>query len=235
MRATINKLTDMNTEQNDVPLSWKEQRKQQWKLLYANKKLLRNFLVISGVIITSGLLLTVGYFVSSKAHQANSLQNKRSELIIRDLNEINAEIQEISRNPKNSQQQAALQMIEQDLVGLQHVAIETAKSSDIQKVSSQISSIKEDVDMQMNDLKQAVSENLGHKDYLEATALPFHVISVDVIAGQPYVSVNYANHVSPLAVSDLLSGWRLITADYDSGSAEFENEKKQYVKVNLQG
>jgi len=65
--------------------------------------------------------------------------------------------------------------------------------------------------------------------------LPFHVLAVDVIAGEAYVSVDYAHHVSPMALDDLLGSWRLDSADYDSNTAEFVNEKNQFVRVNLKG
>ena len=165
-----------------------------------------------------------------------SLQNKRSEAILRELNDINSVLHNVESNPSNTkQQQLALQTLEKDIASTQKSMIDVAKSTDIQKVSSQIALVKDDIDSQISDLKKAVSKSIGSKEYLDASALPFHVISVDVIAGQPYVSVEYASHVSPLSAGDLLVGWRVVSAEYDTGISEFVNEKNQYVKVSLQG
>ena len=60
------------------------------------------------------------------------------------------------------------------------------------------------------------------------------MVSVDRIAGLPYVSVDYAKHISPLAVGDQLAGWRVMAAYFDAGVAEFVNDKDQYVKVVIQ-
>jgi hypothetical protein len=165
-----------------------------------------------------------------------SLQNKRSEVILLELQDINSVLHHVEDNPLNSkQQQMALQSLERNIVSTQKAMIDVAKVSDIQKVSGQITSVKDDIDSQMNDIKKAIAENRGSKQFLDTSTLPFHIVSVDVIAGQPYVSVKYASHISPLAIGDLLTGWRVVNADYESGIAEFVNEKNQYVKVSLQG
>jgi hypothetical protein len=187
-------------------------------------------------------LLCAGIYWFGISHQSNtvtdliSLQNKRSETILRQLNEINLIVQGVASNPDNTkQQQLVLQALEKDMSIIQKSIVEMAKISDIQQVTNQVALIKNDVDTQMIDIKKSVSASTGGKQYLENSALPFHVISVDVIAGQSYVSVNYANHISPLGMNDILVGWRLTAADYDNGMVEFANEKNQYVKVSLQG
>lgn len=193
---------------------------------------------ISFVMLTIGLCgVIIAYRYQSRLHESHlsSLQMKRNEQILHVLNDVNGQLASLSKTPANNVQKQALLKIENDLVGLQQSIIEVAKSSDIQKVSSQISSVKEDMDEHMSDIKRAVSDSMGNKQFLNANVLPFHVISIDVIGGQPYVSVNYADHVTPVGVSDVLAGWRLILADYDASVAEFVNDKDQYVKVSLQG
>ncbi len=87
----------------------------------------------------------------------------------------------------------------------------------------------------MLDLKKSVSSSLGNKEYLDSSLLPFQVISIDVIGGEPYISINYADHISPLGVGDLLVGWRVTSADSDQGIAVFVNEKNQFIRISLQG
>ena len=212
---------------------WMNEFYSEIRIIWGEKKVL---------IISTGLISAVLLFsIISGNKKTNvtdlvSLQNKRSETILRELNEINSVLHDVESNPFNTkQQQMSLQSLEKDIASTQKSMVDVAKSTDIQKVSNQISLVKDDIDSQMGDLKKAVSKSIGSKEYLDASVLPFHVISVDVIAGQPYVSINYANHISPLAIGDLLTGWRVVNADYDSGIAEFSNEKNQYVKVSLQG
>jgi hypothetical protein len=194
------------------------------------------------LLIFISIPITLLWFALFFSHSHNSesdldtTQIKRSETIMRELSQINAVLHDVESNPVNTkQQQIALQTLEQNITSIQKSIIGVAKGDDIQKVSSQIASVKEDFDVQISDLKKTVSEGSNSKQYIEASTLPFHVISVDVIAGQSYVSVEYANHISPLAIGDVLAGWRTVNADYDAGVCEFVNEKNQYVKVNIHG
>lgn len=165
-----------------------------------------------------------------------STQNKRSEISLRQLNEINSVIHNLEINPSNTKSQLdTLHVLEKNIEIIKASMIDIAKNTDIQKVSNQVESIKDEINSQLGDLKTLISQSIGKKDYLDASTLPFHVISIDVIAGQPYVSVQYENIVSPLSIGDLLAGWRVINISFESGIVEFENEKDQYIKVSLQG
>jgi hypothetical protein len=148
---------------------------------------------------------------------------------------IQKQVDIFSGNTNNPKQQSVLNTIQSELSTLRESMVEVAKTSDIQKVSSQITSVKDDVDIKMSDMMHAVTSFNGGKQYLDLNALPFHVLSVDMIAGLPYVSVDYSNHVSPLTVGDWLAGWQVVAAYNEAGVAEFVNDKNQYVKVIVQG
>ena len=75
----------------------------------------------------------------------------------------------------------------------------------------------------------------GSKAYLDAKTLPFQVISIDVMAEQPLVSIDYDHRRMPLSRGDTLAGWQITEADYASSTVEFKNNQDQYVKVSLQG
>lgn len=200
------------------------------------KLIKRKHLIGVGVAIVAVTGFSLMMYIKSPRDQFVSMQLKKSDTILRELGDINSQIQKISLNPSESKlAEAAFTKIQDDLAAIHQSVADIAKSSEIQKVSSEIELVRNDVDTQMGDIKKAVSESMGNKQYLEPSALPFQVVSVDMIGGQPYVSVNYEDHVSPLGVSDLLAGWRLTSADYDAGYAEFVNAKNNFVKVNLQG
>lgn len=163
----------------------------------------------------------------------STLQIKHNEKILSELNDIEIQLKSLANNPSSNAQKQELLQIENHIVELQKSMVEVAKSSDIQTIVNQISSVKDTMNEQMSDIKKTVSGGMGNKEYLDADVLPFKVITIDVIGEQSYVSVNYEDHVTPIAVSDVIAGWRLIFADYDANIAEFRNDKKQYVKVSL--
>lgn len=213
---------------------WMTEFYDQLRLILKSKKCL--------LILSLSSLFVIGSvsFIPShkeiKTPDSASLQNKRNKIILHELEDISSVLHDIANNPLNSkQQQMALQSLEKNILITQKAMGDVARISDIQKVSGQISSVKDDIDTQMTDMKKVISEGMASHPFLDASVLPFHVISVDVIAEQPYVSVEYANHISPLAIGDVLTGWRVIRADYESGLVEFENEKNQVVKVSIHG
>lgn len=161
------------------------------------------------------------------------LQYHRSEMILQKVNAIQSEIEYLSRNANQNQQLRSLERIEKDMGNAQHSLIDLAKTSDIQKVYSQLESIKEVINIKMTDIKHWVSTEKEHKHYLPPSHLPFHLTAIDMIGGEPYVTVDDDNHTFPMSIGDTLTGWRLIAADFESGFAEFMNANKQYVKITL--
>lgn len=194
-----------------------------------------NFLHIvvgSFIILPLIIFLYVSYPHENKVEAQNK---KHNEIVLNELSDINNQMKIIVNHPDQVRMYQALQSIKNDAGDIQKSVKDVAKTTDIQKVSNQINGIKEDVDNQISDLKKTVVSGMSNKQVLDPAALPFHVISIDVIAGQSYVTVDYANHILPIAIGDLLAGWRVNSADYDSRVAEFVNEKNQFVQINLQG
>ncbi len=191
----------------------------------------KTYLIIAGLV---GLMLWGMFFYHLIANKRVLMaQTQRSEVILRALKTIQAQLDIFAGSTNNPKQQSVLNTIQNELTALHGSMVEIAKTSDIQKVSSQITSVKNDVDVKMSDMMHAVMTRVGSKEYLDVKALPFHVIAVDIIAGLPYVSVDYNNHVSPLTVGDSLAGWQVVSAYNEAGVAEFVNDKNQYVKVVL--
>jgi hypothetical protein len=58
-------------------------------------------------------------------------------------------------------------------------------------------------------------------NYIDSRALPFELVSIDVIEGNPLVSVNYNHTTIPLEAGFNLAGWQLLTANYENQTAEF--------------
>lgn len=203
-----------------------------------NKK---NKWIIPGLAIGLGLLLLIVIIISIQnqstvVSKLASSENKRTITILNALSDTNAQLQQLSNTPQNSASfKTALSNITSDLSTIQKTANELAKSSEVEKVSSQLSSMQNDVDTQMLDIKKAVASSSDAKQYLDQKVLPFQVISIDVISQQPFVSINYANHITPMAVGDTVAGWKITAANYDVSQVEFKNTHDQYIKIALQG
>lgn len=212
---------------------WSSELHNQINLLWQERKYF--ILTIIGFLIFLYVAMSAGHKNSTIAN-AISMQNKRIETILHDITAVNAIIQEANSNQfYTKQQQAALQTLEKNILETQQSLINVAKTSDIQKISTQIINIKENMDSQLNDIKKIIAQDDNKKHYINENPLPFHVISIDVIAGQTYISMEYDNYISLLSVGDALAGWKVINIDFNNMSAEFENETHQYYKFVLQG
>lgn len=193
------------------------------KFKYFSTKDVVYIYLIPGILI---LLMTFTFLhlVKNSHHETQSV-SAQLNTVQRALNQLSYH----NQNPENFNK--TLSHINNNLSSLEKSVDQSAKSSDINKITAQTEVIKQNID----ELKKLVAENDDGKEYLDAKALPFKVISVDVISEQPFVSINYQHHITPLGIGDTIAGWQIVSADYDMGEAEFKNSKDQYVKVNLQG
>lgn len=189
--------------------------------------------VLSAPIIITSLILLLSIIVALHSWQeAGSQQNKRMMFVLRKLSNIQSDINLFSKSLNQKEQKMMLDKIERSLDQTKQSIEPLAKMSDIKNISSQLASAQTEVDKRISELQETI-KNPDNKQYLNSNVLPFHVITVDVIAGQPYVSIDTNGLILPLSISDSMSGWRLIAADFETGFAEFMNEKMQYVKINI--
>lgn len=196
---------------------------------HANK-----FFFYGSSLIGLALLLLLIFMLH---HQDSSLSdlsvhdNEHTNVVLNQLENINSQLQQLANNPVNSKQvQAALLNITQDIAVVKAATLKD--QIDLKNVSQQVISMHTDVNSQMEEMRNTLANNIS-KHYLDSHLLPFQVLSVDVISGQPFVSINYAHHITPLMVGDSLAGWQITAADYASGVVEFKNAKDQYIQISL--
>jgi len=172
------------------------------------------------------ILLILLELIFSTFHVRAANQN-----VLHRLDDINRQIVQISADNNRENFNASLSSINQEMKAIKSSVDETAKVTDVQKVSTQISSLTQAIEA----LKKIMSTNSNGKEYLDKSELPFSVNTIDVIAETPFVSVNYKHAAMPLEAGDSLGGWQLVSADYGSGKVEFKNDQSQYVDVVVQG
>jgi len=188
---------------------------------YLNKEM---FMLIIPIILIILIIFSFLHFAWKSDHETQSVTAQ--------LNTVQRAISQLSYHNQNPEDfKETLSSISNNMSALQKSVDQSAKSSDVDKITAQTTLIKQNID----ELKKLVAESDNGKEYLDVKNLPFKVISVDVISEQPFVSIDYQNHITPLGVGDTVAGWEIVSADYDNAAAEFKNNKDQYVKVNLQG
>lgn len=188
---------------------------------YLNKEMI---LMVIPIILIILIIFSFLHFAWKTNHDTQSVTAQ--------LNTVQRALNQLSYHNQNPEDfKDTLNSISNNMSSLQKSIDQSAKSSDVDKITAQITVITQSV----GELKKLVAESGNGKEYLDANSLPFKVISVDVISQQPFVSIDYQNHITPLGIGDTVAGWEIVSADYDNAAAEFKNSKDQYVKVNLQG
>jgi chaperonin cofactor prefoldin len=204
-----------------------------FRLNSKNKKVISAYTSGLGLILLIVIIFLIHHVTSSVSSFAVD-EKSQTQTIVAQLSDVNKQLQTLSSSSQDTNEfREALAKVSKDVSVIGKTVGNLAKASDVREVSSEISSMHSDVDEQMLDLKRVVANS--SKGYLDPKVLPFHVISLDVISEQPFVSIDYDHHLTPLTIGDSMAGWQITSADYSSGEVEFKNDHNQYVKVLLQG
>lgn len=83
----------------------------------------------------------------------------------------------------------------------------------------------------MKDQLNVIQQLSQPGNYIDQSNLPFSVQNIDNVSGQAVVTVSYNKLLTPISVGESLAGWTLISADYASQCAVFQNSKAQLVKA----
>lgn len=131
---------------------------------------------------------------------------------------------------------------ENDIVKLeaQMHTLTTSVSQLATQMNETLASSIQNSDLKLQEGLSAVSQSLDAMkqtkqpiQYLKPSDLPFEVIAIDSIEGQPIVSANYDYKTTPLDVGFNLAGWELLNANYAKQRAEFVNKQHQHVVIQL--
>ena len=179
-------------------------------------------------------LLAMGWcFFQHETTQKQQLANQDTSLMTA-LGDIRSQLNAVSDSQgSNSKLNQAIDSLNEKEEHIQSAVARLPEADAINQMASQLNTLPNEIESQLSDLKNKLVIGTDSKTYLEPTALPFKVVSIDVIGGLPYVSINYDNHIEPISEEDSVAGWQLTTVDYAIQTAEFVNSQQQYVKMQL--
>jgi hypothetical protein len=181
-----------------------------------------------GVFFTLWIfLISFGFVLFQKNdHLSKSMlqmEKTRETALIEQISNIRAQLDKLGVGTQNATQASNMNRA---LVTLEKEVTGTAKSEELQKIAA-------DMESRLDELEKTVTDSAYAKHYVDAKTLPFQVVSVDVISGQVFVSVDYERRMVPLGIGDSLAGWKVIDADYDHVSVELVNNQGQYIKIDV--
>ncbi len=194
----------------------------------SNQKLYLIYIVFSIFVLMVGVIVLFDNLYRTE-QSANSVDH-RSLVMLSQLHDLRGQLQQIADNTNNPATiRNTISSLTGELDKIEKAVSDNAKTSDVKKVSDQLVTVQSD----LSDLEKIISTQFNTKKYMDAKGLPFQVNHLDMISGQPFVSVDYDHHITPLGIGDSLNGWTLSAADYAGQAVEFSNTQGQYVKINL--
>lgn len=125
--------------------------------------------------------------------------------------------------------------LKSDLVTLITEINQIAKDNS-QVITSEITKGDGQLDTKLDTIKKslsAIEAQNGHHKVIDASNLPFEVISIDNIEENDVATVKYDDHTLPIELNDSIAGWTLTAANTEDQKAEFENKDQNYIDINL--
>lgn len=183
-------------------------------------------LLVMGVFMI--VLISLFHRDEQLARAVIQLENKRTAQLRDQMSDVRAQLEKLSSATNSQELKPVFNQLNSEIEGVEKDLTAVAKSAELEKVSNSI-------DSHFDELEKVLATTDDAKQYVDAKALPFTVVSVDVIAQQPFVSVEYDHRVMPVGVGESVAGWKLTSADYDITAVEFKNAQGKYVKVTALG
>lgn len=207
---------------------------------------------ILGVISTTIFVLLIVVMISVAGNEKKQSQQSisatntttKKALVVAELSgkleDINAQLAKINnavetdKTLSNQQKQG----FEKEIATITGSMSGIAKESTVTAVSNTLSQDTAVLTKKVDSLQEAVtalSSEVQQGDFIDAKNLPFEIQSIDMWNGQAYASIKLNNHTQLLAKNDEQMGWVVMSLNYSTQQAVLENNKKQFIKVQLRG
>jgi hypothetical protein len=201
------------------------------RLIKQQKALLVIGAILTGMMMVGGYAWHENFFVSTTIHKKNGNDHRQ---LVQQLNEVAIKMAAIEHHLATDPL-IYIEKIQLDLAKLKERTEQVALESR-QVISHQIEQATLDLNQHLTVLTARLEKLEKEKTqavYLFPSSLPFEIQHIDTIQQSTIVTVYYDNTTFPLEVGDYLAGWKLISVDFTEQKAEFINQKRQHVVVDL--
>ncbi len=171
------------------------------------------------------LFFGLAFFVKHETTQIKLISHvstEREAEILLTLNDLQLQINSIKADHEQ------IKAVKETITHLEHTAATEesvsglAKATQLERISDQLQKLQKSYSF-----KKAIflRKKQAHPSKAVKASLPFHIKSLDIMAGQPFVSVEYQQNTLPLRINDSLADWKVIKIDMTTGVSLWENLK----------
>ncbi len=173
-------------------------------------------------VILATLFVGLAFYVKQETTQIKlifQVSEERQANILSSLNEIQSQMESLKADHEQIQSlQASLTHLQETMAKEQSLT-NLAKSTEVQQIARELQKLKP-AHRSSDSLKK-----MHRKSQSIPVTLPFRVKSLDIMADQPYASVEYQQNTLPLRVNDQLAGWKAIDINITDGKVVWEHLK----------
>lgn len=174
-------------------------------------------------LILAILFVGLAFYVKQETTQIKfifQVSAERQANILSALNDIQSQMAALNKAGHEQIQslQTSLTHLQESVAKEQSLA-HLAQSAEVQQLAKQLQQLGS-VHHSAHPLKKT-----RRKSHDIPMTLPFRVKSLDMIADQPYVSVEYQDNTLPLRANDQLAGWKAININLTDGKVVWKHLK----------
>ena len=173
-------------------------------------------------VILATLFVGLAFYVKQETTQIKlifQVSEERQANILSRLNDMQSQLNDLKADHESIQSlQTSLTHLQQTVATEQSLN-SLAKSAEVQQIAQQLQQL-----VSVNHASRLL-KNKHPKSPLIPVTLPFRVKSLDVIADQLYVSVEYQQNTLPIKINDQLAGWKAIEMNMTDAKVVWENLK----------
>lgn len=173
-------------------------------------------------VILATLFVGLAFYVKQETTQIKlifQVSEERQANILSALNDIQSQIAALKADHEQIQSlQASLTHLQETMAKEQSLA-NLAKSTEVQQMAKELQKLK------LARRSSYSLEERHRKSQSTPMTLPFRVKSLDIMADQPYASVEFQHNTLPIRVNDQLAGWKAIDMNITDGKVVWEHLK----------
>ena len=174
-------------------------------------------------VILATLFVGLAFYVKQETTQIKlifQVSEERQANILSSLNEIQSQMESLKADHEQIHVFTDfLNPVTRDSGEREQSLASLAKSTEVQQIARELQKLKP-ANRSADSLKK-----MHRKSQAIPMTLPFRVKSLDIIADQPYASVEYQHNTLPLRVNDQLAGWKAIDMNITDGKVVWEHLK----------
>jgi hypothetical protein len=167
----------------------------------------------------------LAFFVKHETTQIKFIlhvSTEREAEILSTLNDLQSQINSIKTDLEQIREIKETVIRLEHTVATEHSVSGLAKAAQLQRISDQLQQLEK---RQVSKKSAFLRKNHAHASKSAKSSLPFIIKSLDMMAGQPFISVEYQQNTIPLRTNESLADWKALKIDVTTGVVIWENLK----------